>query len=270
MKVYVEYAVIDNFVMDYMLLSLTVLGKSKESSIKKRVLSSLIGTVFAAYMPLADLSVVASVAFKILTAALMVYFVMEYKTFAEYGIRFVLFFTYTFVFGGVIYGISSVFGVKYDPFSNAFGGSIPLAVFLIIGAAVFFVCRKGYFYIFRRRAIFPFLRHCVLYYDGEKIECGGFIDSGNSIMFGDEFICVAGRGLAEKLRLCGITGDKNARTIPFKTASGYSEMKVFCFDKMIVINGDEENIIYKVKIGIPETPTDFGSDYSLILPTEYA
>lgn len=270
MKVYVEFAVIDNFVMDYMLLRLAVLGKSKESSVKKRVLSALIGTVFAVYMPLLNLSIIASAALKILTAALMVYFVTEYKSFTEYGVRFVLFFAYTFVFGGVIYGISSVFGVKYDPFSNTFDASVPLAVFLLFGAGLFFACKKGYYAIFRRRAVFPFLRQCVLYYEGEKIECGGFIDSGNSIMYGDEFICVAGRGLADKLSLCGIACDKSARTIPFKTASGYSEMKILCFDKMIVINGEEENIIYKVKIGIPECPTDFGNDYSLILPTEYA
>lgn len=271
MKVYVEYAVIDNFVMDYLLLRLAVLGKSKNSSIKKRVLSALVGTVFAVYLPLFDLALVPSIALKILAAAVMVYFVCEYSSYKEYFIRLLLFFLYTAVFGGIIYGFCSVAGIYYDPLGNVFGGNVPLSVLLIAGAVIFLLCYKGYFAIFRRRQVLPFIRQCVLFSDGQKIDTVGFIDSGNSIMSGDECVCVASKSLAEKLFICGAAGGaKCMRKIPFKTAGGFAEMEIYSFDKLVVINGENKNIIYKVKIGIPENPIDFGADYSLILPAEFA
>lgn len=271
MKVYVEYAVIDNFVMDYLLLRLTVLGKSKNSSIKKRVLSALVGTVFAVYLPLFDLALAPGVALKILAAAVMVYFVCDYSSYKEYFIRLSLFFLYTAVFGGVIYGFCSVAGIYYDPLGNVFGGNVPLSVLLISGAVIFILCYKGYFAIFRRRQVLPFIRRCVLFSDGQKIDTVGFIDSGNSIMSGDECVCVASKSFAEKLFVCGAAaGAKRMRKIPFKTAGGFAEMEIYSFDKLVVINGESKNIIYKVMIGIPDNPIDFGADYSLILPAEYA
>ena len=90
-------------------------------------------------------------------------------------------------------------------------------------------------------------------------------------MSGDECVCVASKSLAEKLFICGAAGGaKCMRKIPFKTAGGFAEMEIYSFDKLVVINGENKNIIYKVKIGIPENPIDFGTDYSLILPAEYA
>lgn len=268
MKVYVEYAVIDNFVMDYLILRLTVVGVSDKSSIKKRVLSSLIGTVFAVYLPLLSLSVAAEIFLKILTALLMVFFVAEYESVKAYVKRLVLFFVYTVVFGGAVYAFSGLIGVRFDPITNAYGGKFPLFAMLIAGALVFFVTYKILMAIFGRKAVVPFLRNCYIFADGQKIQAYGLIDSGNSILCGEDYVCVASKSLARKLCVCGLP--EKYKKVVFSTAVGDSFMRVYTFDKICVINGKKQNIIYKVKIGIPENPTEFGDDYSLILPSVYA
>ena len=177
MNVYVEYAVIDNFVMDYLILRLTVVGVSDKSSIKKRVLSSLIGTVFAVYLPILSLSVAAEIFLKILTALLMVFFVAEYESVKVYVKRLILFFIYTVVFGGAVYAFSGLVGVRFDPITNAYGGKFPLFAMLIAGALVFFVTYKILMAIFVRRAVVPFLRNCYIFADGQEIQAYGLIYS---------------------------------------------------------------------------------------------
>jgi len=270
MDVFVEYAVTDNFVMDYFLLKLTTLGIPEKSSVKKRILSSLLGTVFAVYLPLIKISPVPSIILKALVSVAMVYFCADFDSPSQYAKRFALFWMFTALFGGIIYGISGIVGAKYDPVNNLFVGKIPLFVALSIGLVLYAIACRVFAALSKRRVVAPFIRKCVLFYGNEKIEATALIDSGNGIVNKEyESVCVAGRGLSDKLRHTFSTTEKPEK-VYFGTASGGSVMQVYSLDKIVVINGKKQNTIYKAKIGLPDNPVDFAGDYSLVLPAEYA
>ena len=271
MNVYVEYAIIDNFVMDYLLLRLAVIGVADKSSVKKRTLGALFGTVFAVYLPIWNVPPFFSVVLKIAVSALMVFFAFEAETFVGYLKRYALFLFFTVILGGMIYAFAGIVGAEYDAISNIFSGGVPLFVVLLIGAGAYFVAYSVFSALFRKRTVVPFVRRCVLFLNGRKIIVNGFIDSGNGVLTEDlNGVCVAGKRLVPKLKSCGLFCSKSAETVCFGTVGGSSFMTVYSLEKIIVINGKKKNTIYKAKIGIPDNPVDFGDDYTLVLPAVYA
>lgn len=270
MNVYVEYAVADNFVMDYLLLKLTVLGGGVKSSVKKRVLGALAGTVVAVYTPLLRVNDVVSFAIKFFTAALMVLLACECGSFAAYLKRLAYLSCFTVLFGGILLAASSAIGLSYDFFTNTVKGDFSIAPVLLSGVAVYFVCYGFVCLFLKRRAVEPFLRKCVIKIGGQIVVTTGFIDTGNSIRTrGLCEVCVADKKLAEELFKSG-TLNVRSEIVYYGTASGAGTMRVYTVDELTVINGNMRNIIYKAKIGIPEVSLMFEGDYSLLLPAGYA
>ena len=271
MEVYIEYAILDNFVMDYLIISLACVGRNKKNGVKKRIISALFGTVFAVYLPILKIAAPFNYICKILVGVLMVFFSGCFYNFINFLYRTALFFLVTFMFGGIIYGVASLTGIKYDYINNIYQSKIPLFVWLLLGGIIYLILYKTFGVFYRKKKIFPFLRKCELYADGQKLKTQGFIDSGNGIIFKDFYsVCVADSVLADRLNKCGLLQGRFVGKVDFQTASGKSVMKIYELDKIKVFYDEKENIIFKAKIGIVESKIKFADDYSLILPGEFA
>lgn len=270
MNVYVEYAVVDNFVMDYLLLKLAALGGGVKSSVKKRVLGALFGTVVAVYLPLFNADNLTLIVIKAVTAALMVYFSCECGGVRAYLARLAIFLCFTALFGGLLFGICTALGYDYDFFTNSVSGDFLLAPAVVGGVLVYGVCYYFCKLFLKRKIVEPFLRSCIIKSCGQTVRAVGFIDSGNSLTASDLCgVCVADKTLADYLLKSRTVCGKCEKTF-FQTAAGGSVMCVYTVDELTVINGKKQNIIYKAKIGVPDCPIGFGGEYSLLLPASYA
>ncbi|MBP5308612.1 MAG: sigma-E processing peptidase SpoIIGA, partial [Clostridia bacterium] len=114
MSVYVEYAVIDNMVFDYLLLKAALkTGRVKFGEIQL-IATAAAGTFFALFFPLMNVGGAAGVIFKIVVGEVMVLAAGKYVDIYSY-IRTLLFFLfYTFAVGGAMIGICYLLGLKFD------------------------------------------------------------------------------------------------------------------------------------------------------------
>lgn len=270
MNVYIEYAIVNNLLLDLLIIKLAVAGKSVKSNVKKRFLSALFGTVFAVYLPILKITKVNLIIAKIAVGFLMVLFAGEYKTFKTYIMRCGLFFLLSFVFGGCIYGICGLFGVNYD-ILNAFSQEGFLAAVLFIALIIYVILQKAAKTLYQRKITSSFICKCVINNNGKSLETDAFIDSGNGLIFnGYEGVCVADLNLYYKLKKQGILPAETIGELPFKTATGSANMKIFEIEKLQIFVCEKQSTIYKAKIGIPAKISVFDERYSLILPAECA
>ena len=71
MEVYVEYVIIDNLIIDFLLLKLSTKTAQVRSSLTRLILSSVIGTAVAVIMPLFSINSVLQVIIKLLLSITM-------------------------------------------------------------------------------------------------------------------------------------------------------------------------------------------------------
>ena len=166
MVVYVEYAFLENFVLDGALLVLALKAAKTPVRWAKLLLAAAFGGIFALLFPLLILPNFA--AFLLKTAAALLLCVTAFpriKTRVERG-KFLLalscFFAFTFCFGGALIAL------------NAKGA------FVFLGFAVGFVFALDFIKkLYKKRATEKFVYDCAIAYKQRRVSVLAFYDSGN-------------------------------------------------------------------------------------------
>ncbi len=102
MQVYIEYAILDNFFVDYFLLRQAAVLLRVPFKKRRLILSSVIGTVVAVVLPLFDLPTVVGFILKILLGTVISFTAVNHRNFLGYIKYFNVFFLLTFFLGCVI------------------------------------------------------------------------------------------------------------------------------------------------------------------------
>lgn len=269
MEVYIEYVVIDNFIIDYLLLKLALKYSKVEFNKKRAALSALIGTAVAVAMPIFKASSFIKVLIKVGLAFLMIRVCFKPQSVKKYFSALGLFLTFTVIFGGAAALVMQLFCIDYDFFYGS--SAFPLGASLLFFAALYKIFKRAFTRVFEKTLIYPFTRTCVLICDGERIKAKGLIDSGNNLIFKGSFaVCVPSGDLTEKMRERGFFSKGSLGEIVIKTAAGASLLEVFEIDELLIYCGDKANIIKRPKIGIGGSESNFGDEYEIILSAEYA
>ena len=126
MEIYIEYAFLENFLYDYALLWLAFLAAQVKTRAWRLCLSAGLGGGFALLFPLLRLPSYLRAVLKLAVGAWMCMLAFGKlrgrKEWGKYGLVTILFFAFSFGFGGTLLAV-------YSPFS--LGGKVPsLAVFL--------------------------------------------------------------------------------------------------------------------------------------------
>lgn len=181
MEIYIEYAFLENFLFDGVLLTLALLAAKSKISWWRILLSALCGAVFALVFPLLRLSEIAGTALKIAVGFLLCMLVAgRLKTKKEWGryvLISVLFFCLSFGFGGSLLGVYGQMSFSSDrEFAVNRMPSVAVFVgFAVLSAIVIFLVRK----LYARRAVCSQTYDCRIR-NGEKyVKASGFLDSGN-------------------------------------------------------------------------------------------
>lgn len=184
MEIYIEYALLENFLYDGVLLWLAYRAARVETRGWKLCLSAGIGAVFAVIYPLFGLPLWAGGVCKIAVGALLCLLpfpqLRARGQMKRYALTCLLFFTFSFGFGGALLGV-------YGPLS--LGEKIP-SWLVFIGFALLSVC--GIYLVknlYARRRIHSACYPCRLYVGEEAVSVLGFYDSGNLATYKDVPVC---------------------------------------------------------------------------------
>ena len=257
MTVYVEYVLIDNLIIDYLMLKATFTLTGITYARGRLFLCALFGAVVALIYPFLSHVVFFAVSVKVLSGFLIVLLAVNYPSWRNYLVNVFIFFVYTFATGGVIIGVFNLLGLEYS-------SEISVALSVVW---VYFVL-KGFGavvkYFFKRKQIAQFTYQVEVCLCGKIATVCGFLDTGNGLYDREKPVIIC-----SKKWFYSFVG-KNLLKLPFKkirvsTVSGQTENIAVYLDYLkIYING-EAHIFEQMPLCAVES---VGSGYDLILHPE--
>lgn len=247
MDIYIEYVIIDNFVIDFCIILAVLKTLSLKISKWRIVLACVIGTALAIVIPLFKLSDILTLLIKVSLSFIMVITFSRYKSKKKFVFAMLLFYTYTFLMGGACLGLLYLINGDID-LSATFNYSSKVPIGLIVIAVL------GYVYLInlivrffkKRRDVINFLYKVHIYYKENDLTVTGFLDSGNRLYYKENNAPAIIINLKTALRLIKmdetdffIQMQKNLKYITFSTINNKDKkMPVIISDKIdIFING---------------------------------
>ncbi len=176
MVIYVEYAFLENFLFDSVLLSLALFAARVKIPKGKVAISAACGGIFALAFPLLRLSGGWAALCKFSVGALLCMIPFQRlqtgREWKRYALTTALFFTFSFAFGGSLLGVYSTFSSSGLPQISA--GAVFSGFALLTFFSVWLV-RK----LYRQKMLFSKIIPCRLHNGEKSIQADGFLDSGN-------------------------------------------------------------------------------------------
>lgn len=218
MVVYIEYAFLENFLLDGALLCLALLFSKSKIRWWRVALSALFGTVFALAYPFLKLPAALGYLLKFSVGFLLCFIacgrVKTKKEWGRYALTSVLFFVLSFAFGGALTALAN----------GLFQGNIPTA-FVTVGFAVLSVvalllAKK----LYKKKKLHAYTYNCRILYNKRNVAISGYFDSGNLAqknglpvcflspdilyaLFGEEIIKGEGQ-VCDELEITTMAGEK--------------------------------------------------------------
>ena len=255
MIVYIEYVIIDNVIIDYLILKATFALTGYPTAKKWLLFSAFFGAAVALTYPLTQSLPLLSVPVKILSGLTMLLIAGKYKTIKSFYITALIFFLFTFLTGGAITGIYNLLGLPYSTEISV--ALITLPVYLIIKGLLNVIK-----FIYKRKDSVALTYKIKLCMFDKEVDCLGFMDTGNSLFDGDRPVIVCHKGVAKKLIGDNIIKIKFIK-LNVSTINGEKQKIAFRLDKLTLYNGDEPNIYNNVTVCINESA--FGENCDVIL-----
>ncbi len=264
MQIYLEYAVLDNLVIDYFLIKSSLYITGNQIKKFKIFLSAILGTLVAILLPLITLNAIISFFVKILLAVVMIYFACEYKTFRAYILCLNTFILLTFLAGGAVIAILYALNMDYVLVGTEIvSQGLPVTVmigFVFILSGVILRVAKG---IYRKKQLFPFIRKCEIVAGEKSFSLTGFVDSGNRLYDTKRGcpIVVISRKKLEKTNILPYLSTKIG-SIKYNTVAGGGEMPLYKIGG-IIFKTDGEITYKSATLGI--SPNEYSEEYDIIL-----
>ncbi len=240
MVVYVEYVLIDNIIIDYMLLKAIFLILGRQIKKIRLIVSASFGGVFALILPMIENFPFVEIPYKLATGLFMVIIADKRFTFRSFYLSALTFFGLTFLTGGAITGIYNLLGLDYN--SELSIATVFIPAYLMIKLAI-----KLIKYFYRKKTDMNFTYKVSLSVGKTTLTAQGFLDTGNTLYEGVNPVILCGKSFAKKL-----IGDDmirvNPRKINLTTASGSSQNFAFTADEFLIYNGTQLNIYNNVTV----------------------
>ena len=254
MTVYIEYVIIDNLIIDYLILKATF-SLMKISYRKRRLfLCAFLGALIALVYPLLEINQIILTLVKILSGLLILLLANDYKTVKSFYISAVIFFSLVFLTGGAVIGIYNIFSI---PLSTEISVALVfLPVYLIIKSIGEFI---GYFY--KRKEIVSFLYKVELKVYGKTLTATGFLDTGNSAFDKGQPIIFCNQVFASKLLQEHLIKTKFSKIL-ITTATGEKENLSFKLDELVLYIENKAHTFNDIRVCIAKIKS---SDYDIIL-----
>jgi len=259
MTIWIEYAIIDNLVINTLLLWF-VFRTVKQKAPKWRIFASAVfGTTAALLLPLLTYTGVIAFLIKLFIGAVMV-FIVQSKSLTRFMLFYLLFFVYTFAFGGAVYGIMLMFTSTVGAFSANISVGALIAIVLVTWKLLS-LCIK---FLNLRHSVNNYLRDIVIHYKDEKFCVTSYLDTGNRLVDPETRTPVVIISLSLFLKMfpevsidrvflnkLGTVGIDDGRYINFSTVDKQSS-KMFTFtpQKFEVVESKTKVKTFDVRLGV--------------------
>lgn len=253
MELYIEYVIIDNLILDFLILkTLTSFFKIK---IKKLnfVLYIVLGCVFALILPYVWNNLLLGFLYKILVSIVLVMILRKFNTFKEFVKYYATFILLTFAYAGFMYGILNLLGLKNQTTLCIYSFEFPMSVLLIIVSLCYWLINKMLKMLQYQLKVSGYLYNIKMIDGEESVEAVGFFDSGNNVTFEGNAVNIISINLFMKLyknfpieklifRNINNTNLKNVMYIGIEGLSLSEKFLSFTIDKIEIKNKVYENV----------------------------
>ncbi len=173
MEIYIEYALIENFLFDVTLLYLATKAARATTSLLRLIFSAIFGAVFALLFPLLYLPKILGFVLKLsvgfLLCLLAVKGIKTKKDRGRYALTCLFFFIFSFSFGGILLALTRDF----------FWGKVPsLLIIICFSLLTVFSCyliKK----LYAKKSVSAYVYECKISFKNRNLDVLGFWDSGN-------------------------------------------------------------------------------------------
>lgn len=260
MTLYIEYVMIDNLVIDYLLLSLIEVSIKSKFGFKRKIFATLIGVISAIFLPYIYKLRVLVIIYKILTSCLMVLILQKYCKFKKYFFNLGLLYLYTFMFGGVLIAVLNMFQIEYTISGVLlYNFELPISVFGVIICLGGWLLKKIIIKLSNQIKLNNLTCKVTIIDDGVEVSGIGFVDSGNMISRNGQVVNVISSDMFFKLhkdysinkllfRLIDKEKLKDASYIEIKSLERACKYLAFKVDKLIIDDNTFDNSIVAVAL----------------------
>lgn len=254
MVVFIEYAIIDNLVIDFLILKITFAILNITLDKGRVLISSLFGTLIALLLPLVYEEKIISILVRLSCGLIMCILANKHNSIRSYFIFTITFFTLTFLFLGAILGIFSLFNIEY---------STEISITLMI--LPFYIIYKGIGgaikFLYRQKDIISFTYQIEISVNNMVKTAKGFLDTGNAVFDNDNPVIFCGKNFFNHFI------DENFARLKLKkilinTISGQTENFAITIDELKIYIGKKVNIFKMVTLCVSNISFD---GYDIIL-----
>ena len=241
MKVYIDYVMFINFMLDFILLLGVSIILKRSVSIKRVILGAFIGglSILGLFIPM---NAITLFIFKIIISIIMTIITFRFKNIKYTIINILYLYMLSIFLGGFLYFINDQFHKRIGLVFINNGFSITIIFILIISPTVI------YLYIRQLNSIKNIYNNYMnvrIYYKDKYIDCIGYMDSGNNLSYlGNNVILLDKRDF--------IFNIEKYIFVPLSTVSGNSIVKCFKPTRIVINNKAYKKILVGIidNIGI--------------------
>ncbi len=270
-KIYVDILFIINFIIDYILLSVTSFFVKKEAKIINTFASATVGATFSAVMFFAPIAIGFSITASFLAALLMIFIAFGKRPILAILKDTVCFYLVCALSGGLAFALVSKEALPYVINNGIFYADINAysLLFALFTTAIIIHSATGY--IRKQKIKSSYLYEVTIHRRGKTITDNAFFDSGNFLcdpitqrsVIVAEWQSVSPLFEEDKITEAIVNNPKDFVYIGCKSAFGVSGLYAFSPDE---VTSDEINLPSEILIAVTETPLDKDGYYRLLLP----
>jgi len=276
MEVYIEYVLIDNIIINFLLLHIVSKICNLHAYKRNIIFSALIASMFSILTPLVTLNNILITLFKLMVAAIILLFLKRFKSIKKYLCVYFVFLTITFLFGGLIIATLSIFNINYTVNGLLFlNFEIPLSLFIVPIYFYYLLFMKIYRYLQSKMRVSTYFFQTKLFVNNKYHSLTGYIDTGNNLYDNDKkpivvlsfnhFVNIFSNIPVYKILLKNITEKdiKNSHYIDVCTVNAKEKMLVFKADELLLNDTKGDRRIFKdISVGVSNKSFE---EYDLIL-----
>lgn len=254
MVIYLEYVLISNFIIDFLLLKSAFYTAGEKFSSKRLLFCALISSAFSLLYPLINGPKIIEILIKIAFGFLIILISANHKNLTKFCILVGVFFFYTFLLGGITLAIFSTFEI---PFQSQ-------VIKLLVIIPVYYIYRFSVrlsVYLYRKKNLNAFTYQAEITIGDKTKSCIGFLDTGNGVYYKNSPVIFCSKKFA--LNLIDLTKIKGLNKIAIGTLNGTKEKLCVKCSRLKIYQGDKANIFDNVTLCI--VGEGFEEGYDLLL-----
>ncbi len=233
MEVYVEYALAENFCMDFCLLYAAKAATKNRASVWRVSLASAVGACFAVIIPLFGLVGWAAIAVKVISGGALCLLAGKFPHIKGYLKFAAVFAALTFALGGALIALFSLANVNYLTGGGVILSSVPVGIPLFCALCLALVIKKlaaKFVHANSKIAV-----TCRIYAGQSCVKVPAFFDSGNKVYRRGSPVSVLPQNFAKKL----IDAQGIKTFVSVHTVAGDKKLPVFTADKIEIDYGQK-------------------------------